>query len=207
MQFIEDSFVSKSQLIDDSTLQYLIDDKKNIEITDKYISFADLDVTVFILSGKSYMDLVSKDFAKNYHNSLKIYQNEMGFFNKFQKILESNGNGQYRVFIKYNKIVSENNKHYLRSELRPVPVLFRSNSVANQKLQVAFNVIKSLTLRKIYKNNYAKHCVNKIVVNGEELIENENENETNINLCVIALEHENNVNFFGLIIFMNKNLF
>jgi len=192
MQFIEDSFVSKAQLIDDSSLQNLLKDKKNIEITDKYISFSDLDITVFILSGKNYVDIVSKDFAKNYHNSLKIYQNDMGYFDKFLKVLNSNGN--YRVYIKYNKIVSEENKYYLRTELKPVPVLFKSNSVANQKLQSAFNVIKSMTLHKIYKNNYAKHCVNKIVVNGEEL--KENENETNINLCVIALQHENDVNSF-----------
>jgi len=118
----------------------------------------------------------------------------MGFFDKAQKVLKSNG--QHRVYIKYNKIVSENNKHYLRSELQPVPVTFLANSVANTKLQVAFNFIKSLTLHRLYKNNYAKHCVNKILVNGEELKKNENENETNINLCVIALEHKNDVNIY-----------
>lgn len=200
MQFIENSFVSKAQLIDDYTLQTLVDNNQNLEVTNKLISFSDLDVTVFILSGKNYVDIVSKDFAKNYHNSLKIYQNEMGFFDKSQKILKSNG--QHRVYIRYNKIVSENSKHYLRSELRPVPVLFRSNSVANQKLQVAFNVIKSLTLHKLYKNNYAKHCVNKIVVNGEEV--KDNENETNINLCVIALEHKNDVTVFFILNMNNK---
>ncbi len=189
MEFIENSFVSKANLIDDYTLKYILEDKKNIDITNKYVSFSDLDLSVIILSGKNYVDIVSKDFAKNYHNSLKIYQNDFGYFDKFLKVLKPNGD--YRVFIKYNKLVSENNKHFLRSEFKPVPVLFRSTSVANQKLQIAFDVIKSMTFHKIYKNNYAKHCANKILVNGEEV--KENENETNINLCVIAIDHKNDV--------------
>ena len=148
-------------------------------------------MNVFILSGKNYVDIVSKDFAKNYHNSLKIYQNEMGYFDKFLKILDPSG--YHRVFIKYNKIVNENDKYFLRSEFKPVPVLFKGNYIANQNFQKAYNIIKSITLHKIYKNNYAKHCVNKVMVNGEEMKDNANENLTNVNLCVILLEHKNDV--------------
>lgn len=202
MQFIEDSFVSKAQIINDSQLKALIDDKQKVEVTEKFISFADLDASVFILSGKNYIDIVTKDFAKNYHNSLKIFQNDMEFFDRCSKLLNNKNN--YRVYIKYNKIITEDNKHYLQGEMKPVPVLFRSTKV-HESLQKSFNLIKSMTLHRLYRNNYSKHCVNKVVVDGEELKEaNLNENETNINLCVILLEHKNDVNISKI---KNKKIF
>jgi hypothetical protein len=50
-----------------------------------------------------------------------------------------------------------------------------------------------MTLHRLFRNNYAKHCINKMVVNGEELKEENEQNETRLNLCVIALDHKYDV--------------
>lgn len=193
-QFVEDSFVSKATIIDHYTLQSMVDDKNKRDVTGKMLTFADLETSVFILSGKSYVDIAVKDFAKIYQNSLQITQNDMSSFDQCKKILPNTDD--YRIFVKYNSIIEENEKTYLQPVLKPVPISFnyKNNKLGlNQKLQKSFNIVKSMALHTLYKNNYMKHCINKMMVNGEELKEENDDNETRLNLCVIALDHKNDV--------------
>jgi len=67
--------------------------------------------------------------------------------------------------------------------------------------------MKSLTLQRIYKNNYTKHCINKIYFAGEEIEDENTERGTKINMCAILLEYENdpedvetNNNFFEILV-------
>lgn len=116
----------------------------------------------------------------------------MSSFDSFMKRLKSKGD--HRVYIQYNQIISaEQNKITLQNVFKPLPVIFRPNSNVSSRLQVAFNLVKSLTLQRIYKNNYSKHCINKVFVGGENINER-NENEMKINMCVILLEHNNDLN-------------
>jgi hypothetical protein len=129
----------------------------------------------------------------------------MGTYDKFLK--NFNSKGDHRVYIQYNEIVqSEDKKISLKNVLKPLPVLFKSSSRMSERLQVAFNIVKSLTLQKIYKNNYAKHCVGRINIQGENVVER-NENETKINMCVILLEHDNDLNTAGINSVFYQNLF
>lgn len=102
----------------------------------------------------------------------------------------------YRIFVKFNNIVEENDKTYLKPEFKPVPISFhyKNKIPISQKLKKSFNVVKAMSLQTLYKNNYSKHCINKNIVNGEESREENDENETRLNLCVIALDHKFDVN-------------
>jgi hypothetical protein len=198
MEFIESSFVSKAELITADQLSKMVaqntDNNQNtIDITNKNINYDDLDVKVFILSAKNKVDIVAKDFVKNYHNSLKIYQNDMGYFDQSLKIFKSKGDR--RVYLQYNKIVEDNknNKQFLQNILMPIPVVFKVNSVLNEKLQASFNIIKSLTLQRIYRNNYSRHCINKLAFSEEENNPNSLEKETKVQLCAILLENTHDV--------------
>ena len=190
---MEDSLVSKANIIDDYKLKSLIEDTNKRDVTGRVLTFADLETQVFILSGKSAIDIAVKDFAKNYHNVLQISQTEMSSFDNCKKILPNSED--YRIFIRHNNIIEEEGKVYLKPELKIIPISFNyKNKIGiNQKLQKSFNIAKSMTLHRLFRNNYAKHCINKMVVNGEELKEENEQNETRLNLCVIALDHKYDV--------------
>ena len=144
---------------------------------------------LFILSPKSSIDIVTKDFAKNYYNTVKIYQNDMGYFDKSKQILKSSGENW--VYLKYNEIVNQDNKYLMKNILKPIPIIFKSSYDLNERLQKSFNIVKSMIIQRIYRNNYSKHCMSKIVIDGEEF--SESTNETNMNLCVILIEHSKDV--------------
>jgi hypothetical protein len=169
----------------------LVNYKAHIDITNKPITFEDLDMSLFILSSRSFVDLVAKDFAKNYDHSLKIYQNDMGFFEQAKKVL--NSTGEKRIYLKYNKIDKEGDNYYLNTHIEPLPVSFGYGIDNTERLQKAFNMVKGVTLQRLYRNNYAKHCISKVIVEGEEVNENP-DGEANIGLCVIMLEHDKDVN-------------
>jgi hypothetical protein len=152
----------------------------------------DLEIKLHVLSAKNYAELSTKAFAKNYQNVIQVYQNEMGFLDRFQKLLKCNP--EHRVFIQYNEIVSTNedkSKVTLKNVITPIPINFKVNSNISRLLQRAFNVIKYITLQRIYSNSYSKHCVTRIPVQEGEKNENE---ATRINMCVIMLEHSNDLN-------------
>jgi hypothetical protein len=183
--------VSKINVIDDSYLPSIISTKDQ-EKTVTTLKHEDLAINLVLISSKNYVELVSKDFAKNYQNVVQVYQNEMGYLDKFQKLL--NAKPEQRVFIQYNDIVSSNedkSKVTLKNVIQPLPVPFRPNSNHSRLLQRVFNVVRYLALQRIYKNNYSKHCINKIIAQNPQNTENET---THINMCVIMLEHSNDLN-------------
>jgi hypothetical protein len=186
--FIEKSYISKVQLLDNYGLKSYVDNSNKVtDISTRPISIQDLDISFAILSPKNFVDIVSKDFAKSYDETVKVYQNDMGFFDQALKVFKSKGD--HRVFIQYNELESVESTQLVKV-LKPIPIEFKVTSDMGTKLQSAFNVAKSLIIPKIYRNNYVKHCINKIHFEGEEVNEAKSENETKIDLCVIALEHK-----------------
>ncbi len=181
-QFIEDSFVSKVNLIDEYTLSSLVgnqDQEKNVS----NIHREDLDIKLYLLSSKNYIEIVSKDFAKSYQNSIHVYQNEFGFLDKFQKIMAKN-NKDHKIFIHFNDLVKNGEKEItLKNVILPIPL--NAKQQPQKLLKKAFDLIKYLAFQRIYRNNYSKHCINKIVEENEKT-----DNETRINLCLILLEHK-----------------
>jgi hypothetical protein len=156
-------------------------------------------LNLFILSSKSYIELVSKDFAKNYENSITVYQNEFGYLDGFQKILSTNP--EHRLFIQMNDVKEhqDKDKTILKNVILPVPIVFKNSYNVIRTLQRAFSLLKYISLQRIYRNNYNRHCVNKANIDGGE-------NGTRINLCVLLLEHENDLNTNSVNQVFYKNL-
>ncbi len=188
--FIEESFISKVQIINDRTLNYQIQsaiENKSPEVKKTSIQYSDINIKLYILSPKSNVDIVTKDFAKKYDHSVQIYQNDMGTFDKFLKSFKSNG--EYKVYIQYNDIIgsSEDNVTF-KNVIKPLPVLFKPRWRFPDRLAVAFNLAKSLTMQQLYKNNYHKHCSRK---RRGDASDNET---TKINMCMVLLDHTNMLN-------------
>ena len=171
------------------------------DVTNQLVKYEDLDIKIIIVSSRYYIDLETKEFDKNYHKIMKTYQNNFGNFNQAMEIFKSKNNA--RIFVSYNDILikNENEENYIKLKkiLQPIPVNFTMNSSSGPKLQKAFNIIKSFALQRIYRNNYSKHCIDRILIDGEEISNKEQTGETRINLCVINLEHrqdllENSIN-------------
>ena len=78
----------------------------------------------------------------------------------------------------------------------PLPIQIGLKDDMTQKLQIAFEIGKRITIPKIYKNNYMKHCTSKIELIENQLYETEqknnkekdfNEDKNNIDICIIEL--------------------
>ena len=109
----------------------------------------------------------------------------MGYFDKSLKIL--NSKGDQRVYVSYNKVTHNNKSFSFEKKLRPVPVKFVTGKDLNLPLQKSFNIIKHLSLLRIYSNNYLRHCVHRPI---EE--EGKTEKETFVDFCIIFVETKKN---------------
>jgi len=190
-QFIEESFVSKVPLITDDKLKAIVQSAKTnakLDVSNQKMTFGDLDIQVVILSTKSYIDLVTKDFALTYLDNMKIFQNDMGYYDKFLKIL--NSSGDYRIYVIYNKVTLDKDNYLLEKQIRNLPLKFSTNSQENTvALQKSFNLLRHISLLRIYSNNYARHCIHKDI---EE--EDKTEKQMILDFCVVAIETKKNRN-------------
>ena len=77
--------MNKVNLIDESKLKELmLDQGQKKEVTS--IESKDLNLGLLSLSAKSHVELFIKDFAKTYEHTLTVYQNDIGFYDKVNKI-------------------------------------------------------------------------------------------------------------------------
>ena len=219
MRFIEDVYKSKISLVDKNKLRNLYNLKgKLIKKNDIDIK-KDLDLKFFIFSSKNVIDLVAKDFQKKYENC-QVYQNELEFYNDALDIFKAKNNE--KIFISFNDISKDDNKTLIK-EILPLPVQIGLKDDMTQKLQIAFEIGKRITIPKIYKNNYIKHCTSKIELIENQLNENDNKNnhgkdinedKNNIDICIIELNDKdenvsNNINiafYKGIINNFKKNI-
>ena len=219
MRFIEDVNKSKISLVDKNKLRNLYNLKgKLIKKNDIDIK-KDLDLKFFIFSSKNVIDLVAKDFQKKYENC-QVYQNELEFYNDALDIFKAKNNE--KIFISFNDISKEDNKTLIK-EIMPLPIQIGLKDDMTQKLQIAFEIGKRITIPKIYKNNYIKHCTSKIELIENQLNENDNKNnhgkdinedKNNIDICIIELNDKDenvsndiNIAFYkGIINNFKKNI-
>ena len=219
MRFIEDVYKSKISLVDKNKLRNLYNLKgKLIKKNDIDIK-KDLDLQFFIFSSKNVIDLVAKDFQKKYENC-QVYQNELEFYNDALDIFKAKNNE--KIFISFNDISKEDNKTLIK-EIMPLPIQIGLKDDMTQKLQIAFEIGKRITIPKIYKNNYIKHCTSKIELIENQLNENDNKNnhgkdinedKNNIDICIIELNDKDenvsndiNIAFYkGIINNFKKNI-
>ena len=190
LKFIEEVYQSKIVLLNTYKLKHFYSLKGNLMKKNEIDIKKDVDLTFFIFYSRNVIDLVVKDFQKKYDNC-QIYQNEFEYYKDGLEIFKPENNE--KVFISFNNITDDNKG--LIKEILPIPIKIELKDDMTKKLQMAFQIGKKVTFPKIYKNNFFKHCSNKI-----EFIENHfdnninvNESETNydekfIDLCIIELD-------------------
>ena len=171
LKFIEEVYQSKIVLLNKYKLKQFYSLKGNIIKKNEIDIKKDLDLTFFIFSSKNVIDLVVKDFQKKYDNC-QIYQNEFEYYKDGLEIFKPENNE--KVFVSFNNITNDNKG--LIKEIMSIPIKIELKDDMTQKLQMAFEIGKKITFPKIYKNNFFKHCSNKI-----QLIENHSANEKNLN--------------------------
>ncbi len=196
LKFIEEVYQSKIVLLNKNKLKQFYSLKGNIIKKNEIDIKKDLDLTFFIFSSRNVIDLVVKDFQKKYDNC-QIYQNEFEYYKDGLEIFKPKNNE--KVFISFNNITDDNKG--LIKEILPIPIKIELKDDMTQKLQMAFEIGKKITFPKIYKNNFFKHCSNKI-----QFIENHSDNnikfnESEINydekiyeLCIIELNDKEIIN-------------
>lgn len=85
-------------------------------------------------------------------------------------------------------------KYFSEKVLVPIPIKFSVSSDMTERLQRAFIFTKGLIVPRVYKNNYTRHCVNRLILENEldpSYSESTDTNVTRISICVIVLEHSN----------------
>ena len=153
-----------------------------VDVSKITISFTDLDLQVINLSSRSYVDLATKDFSMMYSSALKIYQNVYGEYEKSLNIIRAYGVS--RSYLIYNKIINKKGEFIMERSILSLPVFSKYESVI--ALQKSFDVIKGITLLRVFSQTYNKHCINK------RLDEGGLEQDQTTDLCVIFLENKLN---------------
>lgn len=115
-----------------------------------------------------------------------------------QSLKVFNSKGDYKVFVGLNKVTSQQEgevtKYFTEKVLVPIPIKFSVSSDMTERLQRAFIFTKGLIVPRIYRNNYTRHCVNKMILENEldpSYTDNTDSNISRISICVIVLEHSN----------------
>ena len=128
-------------------------DNKNNDIN------KNIDLHLFIISSKHFIDLVAKDFQRRYENEIVISQNSLGTYDETLKqfIKNNKENEKYRVFALYN--IFNNNKNKLKRVIEPIPIEidYREKSIKEEFLKI-FEISKKLIMPKIHRSNYLSHC-------------------------------------------------
>jgi hypothetical protein len=184
---MENSFVANVELLGKYQLETILKDvDQQVEIKDKNIDFKDLELQVINLSSRSYVDIAVKDFASTYEQSIKIYQNIFGDYEKFVNIMRSYGPS--RNYVIYNKVILKPEGFIMKRMVIPVPLYSKfENSIA---LQRALDSIKSITFLPLFSQTYSRHCINKRYEDASM------ERDETFDICVIILQNgSTNVSF------------
>ena len=110
--FIQNSFSSKINLLDIKDIKYFINQEgKEISFNKKFNNINKIiDLHLFLISPKHFIDLTAKDFQRRYENEIVIYQNDLGTYDETLKLFikNKNENEKYRVYASYYAIDKNN---------------------------------------------------------------------------------------------------
>jgi hypothetical protein len=161
--------------------------EKNIDNINKNI-----DLNLFIISSKHFIDLTAKDFQRRYENEIIIYQNALGTYDdtikKFSEI--NKDNEKYRIFVSYNKL---NKNKKLQRIISPINIEIDYIEKTNKQFIKSFEIVKKLIIPKIHRSNFLSHCKSvyeNVNYKGEHGLDEIKEKR---DICIIELFDENNL--------------
>ena len=188
--FIQHNYSSKIKLLDIKQINNLVNDEgKEKEFDNKNNDInKNIDLHLFIISSKHFIDLVAKDFQRRYENEIVISQNSLGTYDETLKqfIKNNKENEKYRVFALYN--IFNNNKNKLKRVIESIPIEidYREKSIKEEFLKI-FEISKKLIMPKIHRSNYLSHCKSvfeNVMYKGEHGVEGMKEKR---DICVIEI--------------------
>ena len=194
--FIQHNYSSKIKLLDIKQINNLVNDEgKEKEFDNKNNDInKNIDLHLFIISSKHFIDLVAKDFQRRYENEIVISQNSLGTYDETLKqfIKNNKENEKYRVFALYN--IFNNNKNKLKRVIEPIPIEidYREKSIKEEFLKI-FEISKKLIMPKIHRSNYLSHCKSvfeNVMYKGENGVEGMKEKR---DICVIEIIDDKNI--------------
>jgi len=159
-----------------------------------------IDLSMFIISSKHFIDLTAKDFQRRYDNEIKIYQNALGTYDdtikKFGEINKNKNYEKYKIYVGYNAL-EKNEK--LKRVISPINIEINYQEKTNKEFIKSFEIAKKLIIPKMHRSNFLSHCKSvfeNIEYIGEHGIKTLKEKK---DICVIELND-------GDDLFFNKTL-
>ena len=197
--FIQNNYSSKINLLDIKQIDNLVNNEgKEIELNNKNDDInKNIDLHLFIISSKHFIDLVAKDFQRRYENEIVIYQNDLGTYDETLKKFSKNKkeNEKYRVYASYNILNKNlNAKYNLKRVIEPIPIEidYREKSTKEEFLKI-FEISKKLIMPKIHRSNYLSHCKSafeNVMYKGEHGVEGIKEKT---DICIIEIIDDKNI--------------
>ena len=192
--FIENCYSTNIKLLGINQINnfvHRIKEEKNFEKNIDNIN-KNVDLNLFIISSKHFIDLTAKDFQRRYENEIIIYQNALGTYDdtikKFSEI--NKDNEKYRIFVSYNKL---NKNKKLQRIISPINIEIDYIEKTNKQFIKSFEIVKKLIIPKIHRSNFLSHCKSvyeNVNYKGEHGLDEIREKR---DICIIELFDENNL--------------
>ena len=196
--FIENSYSSSVKLLGLKQINNFVNaEGQSIEFDKKYNDMNKyIDLNLFIISSKNFVDLAAKDFQRRYENEISIFQNSLGTYDetlaKFNK--NKKGNDKYRVYASYNKIdKGKNGEIKLKRVIQPIPIEIDYREKTTKGFIKSFEIAKKIIMPNIYRSNYLSHCKSvfeNVMYKEEHGVEGMKEKS---DICVIELIDDENI--------------
>ena len=192
--FIENCYSTNIKLLGINQINnfvHRIKEEKNFEKNIDNIN-KNIDLNLFIISSKHFIDLTAKDFQRRYENEIIIYQNALGTYDdtikKFSEI--NKDNEKYRIFVSYNKL---NKNKKLQRIISPINIEIDYIEKTNKQFIKSFEIVKKLIIPKIHRSNFLSHCKSvyeNVNYKGEHGLDEIKEKR---DICIIELFDEDNL--------------
>ena len=132
--FIEDCYSSNIKLLGMNQISNFVGkvgEEKDFDKSKDNIN-KNIDLNLFIISSKHFIDLTAKDFQRRYENEIIIYQNELGTYDDtIKKFCDINKyNEKYRIFVSYNKL---NKNRKIERIINPINIEIDYREKTNKK--------------------------------------------------------------------------
>ena len=192
--FIENCYSTNIKLLGINQINnfvHRIKEEKNFEKNIDNIN-KNIDLNLFIISSKHFIDLTAKDFQRRYENEIIIYQNALGTYDDtIKKFSEINKDYEkYRIFVSYNKL---NKNKKLQRIISPINIEIDYIEKTNKQFIKSFEIVKKLIIPKIHRSNFLSHCKSvyeNVNYKGEHGLDEIREKR---DICIIELFDENNL--------------
>jgi len=192
--FIENCYSSSIKLLGINQINNFVNRINEEKIFEKNIDNINknIDLNLFIISSKHFIDLTVKDFQRKYENEIIIYQNALGTYDEtIKKFSEINkDNEKYRIFVSYNKL---NKNKKLQRIISPINIEIDYLEKTNKQFIQSFEIVKKLIVPKIHRSNYLSHCKSvfeNVNYKGEHGLDTIKEKR---DICIIELFDDDNL--------------